>query len=237
MQVGQWQLAKSYGSRLIINKKHRTLWRFGMGEQGAGVRHNYRWLEKVLGVIPAPAPRQLRTLGPLVISSESYVTGRPLTPQEITSDRVDSILTHLAPMYRKWLRIEGEAGSTTLIHGDLTHRNVLVAGGALHFIDGDRSGVSFPEFDVWLLLADSLVHAKGGVSHREFIQLLMKSSPEVDPYRRATLKLYEGVPEMAGNRLLWPRLWSQFLVRCISHSRRDCLRRGKSIDWLDGLTS
>ncbi len=38
----------------------------------------------------------------------------------------------------------------TLIHGDLTYKNILVNEGHFSFFDFDRSAVSFMEFDVWL---------------------------------------------------------------------------------------
>lgn len=225
MQVGNWQLARSYGSRLLINKKRQALWRFGWGRQGQGVLHNYTWLQKVAGVIPAPKPRTLRQYGPLVVSSESYVPGKPLAPHDITLEKVGDILAALAPLYR-----------LSIIHGDLTHRNILSGSDGFYFIDGDRSEVAPPEFDVWLLLADSIAHSNGRGSHAEFIQQVWRTSPNETPYREATEKLYAMVPELADNRTLWPQLWQRFTARCLVHSITDCLRRGKSLDWLDGLT-
>lgn len=47
----------------------------------------------------------------------------------------------------------------TLIHGDLTYRNILLNDGTFLFYDFDRSEISYPEFDIYLLYIDCLTHA------------------------------------------------------------------------------
>lgn len=47
----------------------------------------------------------------------------------------------------------------TLIHGDLTYRNILSNNGEFLFYDFDRSEISYPEFDVYLFYIDWLTHS------------------------------------------------------------------------------
>ncbi|KKG14920.1 hypothetical protein EO98_01360 [Methanosarcina sp. 2.H.T.1A.6] len=47
----------------------------------------------------------------------------------------------------------------TLIHGDLTYRNVLLDNETFLFYDFDRSEISYPEFDIYLFYIDWLTHA------------------------------------------------------------------------------
>ena len=46
----------------------------------------------------------------------------------------------------------------TLIHGDLTYRNILSNGEKFLFYDFDRSEISYPEFDIYLFYIDWLTH-------------------------------------------------------------------------------
>ena len=46
----------------------------------------------------------------------------------------------------------------TLIHGDLTYRNILSDNGKFLFYDFDRSEISYPEFDIYLFYIDWLTH-------------------------------------------------------------------------------
>jgi thiamine kinase-like enzyme len=149
---------------------------------------------------------------------------------------VGAILSTIAPLYTSSLLSNPEGSVVALTHGDLTHRNILSGSQGLYFIDGERSGMAPPEFDVWLLLADSIAHSSGRGSHAEFIQQVWRTSPEETPYRASVEKLYELVPGVANNRARWTALWQSFTAHCLFHSITDCLRRGKSLDWLDGLT-
>ena len=47
----------------------------------------------------------------------------------------------------------------TLIHGDLTYRNILLDNETFLFYDFDRSEISYPEFDTYLFYIDWLTHA------------------------------------------------------------------------------
>jgi len=47
----------------------------------------------------------------------------------------------------------------TLIHGDLTYRNILLNDGTFLFYDFDRSEIGYPEFDIYLFYIDWLTHA------------------------------------------------------------------------------
>lgn len=225
MRLGQWQLRHGYSSRFIVNTERQQLWRFGWASRAQSIKRNYEWLERTQKVIAVPRPLGLWPVGPVVVSCESLVPGKPLEPADITPERTHEILAALAPLYERSL----------FIHGDLTHRNILLDNAQLYFIDGDRSTTAPPEFDVWLLLADSIAHREGRGSHRQFIQQLVNTSPEDEPYRSAAEGLYQLVPRAQGRRSHWPRLWGQFVVRCLAHSVADCRRREKSIHWLDGL--
>lgn len=46
----------------------------------------------------------------------------------------------------------------TLIHGDLTYRNILLTNDKFLFYDFDRSEISYPEFDIYLFYIDWLTH-------------------------------------------------------------------------------
>lgn len=232
LQLGPWQWRRGYSSRFIVNTERQQLWRFGWGARARSIKRNYEWLEKTQNVVAVPRALGLWSVGLVVISCEALAPGEPLAPADITPERVNEILVALAPLYN----------SQTFIHGDLTHRNILrarqdsgQAAQKFYFIDGDRSTLAAPEFDVWLLLADSIAHSQGQSSHRLFIKQLIDTSPEDEPYRSAVEKLYDLVPKLQGRRLHWPRLWGQFVARCLAHSVVDCRRRGKAIDWVDGL--
>lgn len=200
------RLVKGYASRLLIDAKGKKVWRYGWGRAGESIKHNYTWLQKACAVIPTPKPLSFHQFGPLIITSETFIAGRPLTPQEASGEYFKLIMATIAPLYQK----------TKLIHGDLTHRNILLdAHSKIYFIDGDGgpayAGQASPEFDRWLLQADARAHLGGHTSHRKFIQQLLNSPLSDSP------------------------LWPKFIARCLAHSVRDCVRRGKSLDWLDEL--
>lgn len=196
------RLVKGYASNLIIDQARGRVWRYGWGKAGASVERNYQWLQQVHNIIPTPKPLSFYQFGPFILTSETYIAGRPLTPQEASGEYFNLIMSTIAPLYQK----------TKLIHGDLTHRNILLdAHSKIYFIDGDRSQAGPPEFDRWLLLADAKAHLEGHTSHHKFIQQLLAANPPNSP------------------------LWAKFIARCIAHSVADCVRRGKSLDWLDEL--
>lgn len=235
MQIGHTRIVSSYSSRVLINEARGVVWRYGFGSKAEAVRRNYRWLTQAYSAIPVPKPLQLRQVGPVVVASESYVAGLPLVVSDITEEGVALILAALGPLYGTFGRVE-HGRYVSLIHGDLTHRNILQTAAGFAFIDGDRSTLAPPEFDVWLLLADAAIHRAGAATHRTFIAQLLRHRPDDEPYRTAARQLYALLPAAAGNEALWSALWTQFVARCLAHSVRDCQRRGKSLDWLDDLS-
>jgi hypothetical protein len=62
----------------------------------------------------------------------------------------------------------------TLIHGDLTFRNILVKKEALFFLDLDCSEITFPEFDFYLFYTDLLTHQSSNITYRRFFDNIFK---------------------------------------------------------------
>jgi hypothetical protein len=62
----------------------------------------------------------------------------------------------------------------TLIHGDLTFRNILTTNDGLFLIDFDRSEITFPEFDFYLLYTDLLTHQSSNVTYKKFFDNIFK---------------------------------------------------------------
>lgn len=55
----------------------------------------------------------------------------------------------------------GDKVYKTMIHGDLTYRNVLISDGKTMCIDFDRSDISYPEFDFYSFITDLKTHRTG----------------------------------------------------------------------------
>lgn len=124
----------------------------------------------------------------------------------------------------------------SLVHGDLTFRNVRLTPRGHCFVDGESSEVAPPTFDVWLLLADLLSHRAERTTHATFLTRLWQTGPDQLPFAGLVAKLYERVTGTARNRQWWSALWLLFLARCVVHSVHDCLEYGKSLDFLDELS-
>ena len=61
-----------------------------------------------------------------------------------------------------------------IIHGDLTFRNIIVSNNALSLIDLDRSTITFPEFDYFLLGIDLLLYKHPSISYKSLIDIAIK---------------------------------------------------------------
>ena len=59
------------------------------------------------------------------------------------------------------------------IHGDLTFRNILVAGNQLHFIDFEQTECSLPEFDYLTLRLDWEVYQSQRVTYEKYFKFLI----------------------------------------------------------------
>ncbi len=55
----------------------------------------------------------------------------------------------------------GDKVYKTMIHGDLTYRNILMSAGKPMYIDFDRSEISYPEFDFYSFVTDLETHKTG----------------------------------------------------------------------------
>ena len=234
MQLGRFRIISGYASRIVVDTKANVVWRYAFGAGREGIRQNYGWLRKSQGIVPAPVPILVKRIGPLLATCEEYIPGRRLNAADITPSAAQDVLRMVVPLYREY-GLPEERIYKTLIHGDLTFRNILCGTQTLFCIDGDRSTMAPPEFDVWLLVADAEIHKKGSASHKKFLQYLWNSAPSDELFRVATEALYECLPDARTNKKYWGTIWTSFLTRCLAHSVRDCMRRGKSIAFLDEL--
>lgn len=64
--------------------------------------------------------------------------------------------------------------ANTRIHGDLTFRNIVLNGDKFAFLDFDRWGVDFPEFDIFLFHIDNLTHREKSVTYKVFFTYIMQ---------------------------------------------------------------
>lgn len=60
----------------------------------------------------------------------------------------------------------------TYIHGDLTFKNILLNKNNFYFIDFDRSGINFAEFDIWLFKLHYLTY-KYDYSYKGFLNYIL----------------------------------------------------------------
>tara|TARA_B100000959_G_scaffold286462_1_gene365209 strand:+ start:5074 stop:6045 length:972 start_codon:yes stop_codon:yes gene_type:complete len=61
----------------------------------------------------------------------------------------------------------------TKIHGDVTYRNILQRDGKIYFIDFERSGIDFPEYDSLNFMLDLSVHQSGKATYMYYIDYLI----------------------------------------------------------------
>lgn len=106
--------------------------------------------------------------------------------------------------------------ANTCIHGDLTFRNVVLGGDRVVFIDFDRWGVDFPEFDIFLFYIDSLTHRQTPVTYETFLTHVIQfikgrmNVPEIET-------LYNVNPEFKVNRRFDRDIRNLFLYRTMVH--------------------
>lgn len=62
----------------------------------------------------------------------------------------------------------------SLIHGDLTYRNILVHNQKINFCDFARSDITFPEFDIYLFEIDKITHSSKCRSYIEFFKNIIR---------------------------------------------------------------
>ena len=87
-------------------------------------------------------------------------------------DKIFGIKKHI---YHKLTKMDlSKLVSKTLIHGDLTFRNILKTNDGLFFIDFDRSEITFPEFDFYLFYTDFLTHQSSDVTYKKFFDNIFK---------------------------------------------------------------
>lgn len=61
-----------------------------------------------------------------------------------------------------------------LIHGDLTHRNILLHNGQITLCDFCRSEITFPEFDIYLFAIDKITYSNKPINYITFFDNIIK---------------------------------------------------------------
>ena len=104
------------------------------------------------------AKAELDSYEELLVSHPSHVRAMM---SEIRNE-LDARLESMTAMVRK-----------TRIHGDLTYRNIVVSDRMIGICDWSRSGIGFPEFDVYLLVIDARTYSSHTVTFPLFFQSIL----------------------------------------------------------------
>ncbi len=105
----------------------------------------------------------------------------------------------------------------TMIHGDLTYRNLLVSEGSISFCDFSRSGLSFPEFDVFLFVLDAQTYRRPATTFALFLENILGFINGKTDIRELDF-LYEINPAFRPNRGVGRALKVLFLYRILVFS-------------------
>lgn len=102
----------------------------------------------------------------------------------------------------------------TVIHGDLTYRNILKSNDSILYVDFDRSEVSYPEFDFYLFCVDLETH-RGGLSTYELLfnnifKLIEGKLALIDE-----IDYYKIFPDFSANKMLMKEMKLLFLYRTL----------------------
>jgi hypothetical protein len=133
----------------------------------------------------------------------------------LPSDWRDKIFNIKKNIYRKLIRNNlSELVCKTLIHGDLTFRNILTTNEGFFFIDFDRCEITFPEFDFYLFCTDLLTHQSSNITYKEFFDNIFKLVNYQLPMEKE-IEFYEFFSYFEKNRSIDRELRYLFLYRSL----------------------
>jgi len=127
--------------------------------------------------------------------------------REIRTVIVDSIK-------RNALSVINKRAVKTLIHGDLTYRNMLISGMQIQICDFCRSGIDYPEYDIYLFALDKKTYIEKNINFHSFFKNIIAYTkndiilPEIN-------NLYDLVPGFKQNMGVEKTLRYIFLYRMI----------------------
>jgi len=147
------KILDSYNNKLLIDYKNHLVHRISKNKQGnINLQNNYNFLNSHQ-YLNIAKPEGIIKINNKIITDETLLPGKPLKPKQVNLKLIKQVFGHLKPLYlnnKKTVTYKGHKVIKTQIHGDLTFDNILRHKSKLYFIDLDRSGFSFAEFDYML---------------------------------------------------------------------------------------
>lgn len=102
----------------------------------------------------------------------------------------------------------------TVIHGDLTYRNILKSNDSITYVDFDRSEISYPEFDFYLFCVDLETHRDGQSTYEllfnNIFKLINGKLALIDE-----IDYYEILPDFDVNKVFMKEMKLLFLYRTL----------------------
>jgi len=172
----------------------------------------------VLLIKNIPKPISINKTKSFYITQQTFINGQPLTLAQATLPKLKKALTILRPLYLK--HKSQTKPYKTIIHGDLTHHNLIKSGPTLSLIDFDRHGFAFPEFDPLLFKVYKATYATQKPTYSKLfhnINQLLKSSDM--PKEIKTLYLI--VPQFKSNWNQASSIKKAFLQRMLTLSKQN----------------
>jgi hypothetical protein len=102
----------------------------------------------------------------------------------------------------------------TLIHGDLTYRNVLKTDGKTMYVDFDRSEISYPEYDFYLFITDLRTHKSETPSYELLFNNIFGLIDDESALSNEIV-YYDVLPDFEGNRAFAREIKLLFLYRTL----------------------
>lgn len=102
------------------------------------------------------------------------------------------------------------------IHGDLTYRNIIKGNINFLYLDLDRSELSFPEFDLFMLYIDIKMTGEALSSYQNSLDLI-SHLPDDKNIKDSLEKFYDEIPDFSINQQYLSRLISLYYVRCLAY--------------------
>ncbi len=106
----------------------------------------------------------------------------------------------------------GDKVYKTMIHGDLTYRNVLISDGRTMCIDFDRSDISYPEFDFYSFVTDLQTHRTGTPTFELFFDKIFELLSN-KPFLNETIDYYKMFQEFRSNEAFALEIKLLFIYR------------------------